>query len=55
MKCVWSYSYSCDGEFPSIYCKCCADGHENDDFDTTMPSMLSLPFDSKGYSLIQNV
>jgi len=26
----------------------CADGHENDDFDTTTDSKLKLFFDSKG-------
>jgi len=29
--------------------KRCADGHENDDFDTTTASMLKLSFVSKGY------
>jgi len=29
--------------------KRCADGHENNDFDTTTASMWKLSFDSKGY------
>jgi len=29
----------------------CADGHENDYFDSTTPSMLKLSFDSKGYGV----
>jgi len=32
-------------------CKCCTDGHENDDFDTTTASTLKLSFDSKGYGV----
>jgi len=31
--------------------KRCADGHENDDFDTTTASMLKISFDSKGYGV----
>jgi len=32
-----------------LLAKCCADGHEKDDFDTTTDSMLRLFLDSKGY------
>jgi len=28
-----------------------ADGHENDDFDTTTASMVKFSFDSKGYGV----
>jgi len=31
--------------------KRCADGHKNDDFDTTTASMLKLSSDSKGYDV----
>jgi len=31
--------------------KRCTDGHENDDCDTTTPSMLNLLFDSKDYGV----
>jgi len=34
--------------------KCCTDGHENYDFDTTTTSMLKLSFDSKGSYVLRS-